>query len=155
MESQSQRNRMDNENGRVRASGDRTESFDVVCIGGGTAAVITGRPEGFIKLITRQRGRIGSATGGALLGAQIVGAGAGELIHEAVIAMQARTFTGRLAQAIHAYPSMSVGIQQTAAQLFAEGRRLAPVDDEPLPQPRSVAQGERPGVVVSGREQGR
>jgi len=94
-------------------------------------AAITGRPEGFIKLITRQRGRIGRATGGTLLGAQVVGSEAGELIHEAVIAMQARTFTGRLAQAVHAYPSMSVGIQQTAAQLFAEGRLLAPVDDEP------------------------
>lgn len=64
-------------------------------------AVITQAPDGFIKLITRQRGRIGRATGGALLGAQV--AGAGELIHEAVVAMQARVFTGRLAQAIHAY----------------------------------------------------
>ncbi len=96
-------------------------------------AAITGRPEGFIKLITRQRGRIGRATGGTLLGAQIAGAEAGELIHEAVISMQARTFTGRLAQAVHAYPSMSVGVQQTAAQLFADGRVLAPVDDEAPP----------------------
>ncbi|MDQ2729492.1 MAG: FAD-dependent oxidoreductase [Actinomycetota bacterium] len=93
-------------------------------------AAITGQPEGFIKLITRQRGPVGRATGGTLLGAHIVGAEAGELIHETVIAMQARAFTGRLAQAVHAYPSMSVGIQQTAAQLFANGRILAPVDDE-------------------------
>ncbi|MGI8412720.1 MAG: dihydrolipoyl dehydrogenase family protein [Solirubrobacteraceae bacterium] len=96
-------------------------------------AAITGRPEGFIKLITRQRGRIGRATGGTLLAAQIVGAHAGELIHEAVISMQARTFTGRLAQAVHAYPSMSVGIQQASAQLFADGRLLAPVGDEAAP----------------------
>ncbi len=93
-------------------------------------AVITGHPDGFIRLITRQRGRFGRATGGTLLGAHIVGAEAGELIHEAVITMQAKAFTGRLAQAVHAYPSMSVGIQQAAAQLFANGRLLAPVDGE-------------------------
>lgn len=94
-------------------------------------AAITGQPEGFIKLVTRQRGRVGRATGGTLLGAHIVGGEAGELIHEAVIAMQARAFTGRLAQAVHAYPSMSVGMQQAAAQLFANGRLLAPVDEDP------------------------
>ncbi len=115
-------------------------------------AAITGRPEGFIKLITRQRGRIGRANGGTLLGAQIVGAEAGELIHEAVISMQARSFTGRLAQAVHAYPSMSVGIKQAAAQLFDEGRLLAPVDDEaPTDQTQPVAKPESAAFDVNAR----
>ena len=39
--------------------------------------------------------------------------------------MQARTFSGRVAQAIHAYPSMSMGVQQAVAQLFPAGRAVA------------------------------
>jgi len=36
--------------------------------------------------------------------------------------MQARTFSGRLAQAIHAYPTMSMGVQQAVGLLFPGGR---------------------------------
>ncbi len=60
-----------------------------------------------------------------MLGAHLIGPGAGELIHEFVLAMQVRAFSGRLAQAIHAYPAMSVGVQQAAAQLFGAGRATA------------------------------
>ncbi len=88
-------------------------------------AVITGEPEGLIKVITKGNPVIGHAGGGALLGAHIIGPGAGELIHEFVLAMQVRAFSGRLAQAVHAYPSMSLAVQQTAAQLFATGRATA------------------------------
>lgn len=88
-------------------------------------AVITGEPEGLIKVITKGNPVIGHAGGGALLGAHIIGPGAGELIHEFVLAMQVRAFSGRLAQAVHAYPSMSLAVQQTAAQLFAAGRATA------------------------------
>jgi pyruvate/2-oxoglutarate dehydrogenase complex dihydrolipoamide dehydrogenase (E3) component len=63
--------------------------------------------------------------GGEVLGAHLIGPGAGELIHEFVLAMQVRAFSGRLAQAIHAYPAMSVGVQQAAAQLFPAGRATA------------------------------
>ena len=88
-------------------------------------AVITGDVDGMIKVITKGNPLIGHAGGGAVLGAHIIGAGAGELIHEFVLAMQVRAFSGRLAQAIHAYPAMSVGVQQAAAQLFAAGRATA------------------------------
>jgi pyruvate/2-oxoglutarate dehydrogenase complex dihydrolipoamide dehydrogenase (E3) component len=88
-------------------------------------AVIAGRPRGMIKVITAGKPFLGHAGGGTLLGAHIVGRGAGELIHEFVIGMQMRAFSGRLAQAIHAYPSMSVGVQQAVAQLFAGGRATA------------------------------
>ena len=39
--------------------------------------------------------------------------------------MQVRAFSGRLAQAIHAYPTMSVGVQQAVARLFEGGRATA------------------------------
>ena len=88
-------------------------------------AVIAGEPDGLIKVITKGNPLIGHAGGGAVLGAHIIGPAAGELIHEFVMAMQVRAFSGRLAQAIHAYPSMSMGVQQAAAQLFAVGRATA------------------------------
>jgi pyruvate/2-oxoglutarate dehydrogenase complex dihydrolipoamide dehydrogenase (E3) component len=88
-------------------------------------AVITHRPRGVIKVITSGRPLLGHAGGGTILGAHIAGPGAGELIHEFVIAMQVRAFSGRLAQAIHAYPSMSVGVQQVVARLFVAGRATA------------------------------
>jgi pyruvate/2-oxoglutarate dehydrogenase complex dihydrolipoamide dehydrogenase (E3) component len=88
-------------------------------------AVIVGEPDGLVKVITKGKPLIGHAGGGAVLGAHIIGPGAGELIHEFVLAMQLRAFSGRLAQAIHAYPSMSVGVQQAAARLFAAGRATA------------------------------
>jgi pyruvate/2-oxoglutarate dehydrogenase complex dihydrolipoamide dehydrogenase (E3) component len=88
-------------------------------------AVITRRPHGLIKVITAGKPLLGHAGGGTILGAHIAGPGAGELIHEFVIGMQVRAFSGRLAQAIHAYPTMSVGVQQTVARLFASGRATA------------------------------
>jgi pyruvate/2-oxoglutarate dehydrogenase complex dihydrolipoamide dehydrogenase (E3) component len=91
-------------------------------------ARILGEEEGFVKLVTLRKGFLGKRTGGRLLGAHVVGPKAGELLHEAVVAMQAKSFTGRLAQAIHAYPSTSIALQQAAAQLFPEGRALTPVD---------------------------
>ena len=91
-------------------------------------ARILGEEEGFAKLVTLRKGFLGKRTGGRLLGAHVVGPKAGELLHEAVVAMQTRSFTGRLAQAIHAYPSTSIALQQAAAQLFPEGRALTPVD---------------------------
>ncbi len=91
-------------------------------------ARILGEERGFVKLVTLRRGLLGGRTGGRLLGAHIVGPKAGELLHEAVVAMQAKSFTGRLAQAIHAYPTASMAVQQAAAQLFPDGRAVTPVE---------------------------
>ena len=88
-------------------------------------AVITRRPRGLIKVITGGKPLLGHAGGGTILGAHIAGPGAGELIHEFVVGMQVHAFSGRLAQAIHAYPSMSVGVQQAVARLFENGRAAA------------------------------
>ena len=63
-----------------------------------------------------------------LLGATIVAPRAGEMVHEVVLAMRTRMFTGRLAQTVHAYPTWSTAVRQAAAQFFFEvyGRRARP-----------------------------
>ncbi|MFN2451028.1 MAG: NAD(P)/FAD-dependent oxidoreductase [Candidatus Dormibacteria bacterium] len=88
-------------------------------------AVIERSLAGVIKVITRGKPVIGHLGGGEVLGAHIVGPDAGELIHEFVLTMNTHSFAGRLAQAIHAYPSMAMGVQQAAAQLFPSGRAVA------------------------------
>jgi len=109
-------------------------------------AVITQRTHGVIKVITAARPVVGHAGGGAILGAHIVGPGAGELIHEFVVGMQLRAFSGRLAQAIHAYPSMSVGVQQTVARLFDTGRAAAGEDRKDIDNPpEAIAVAATPG----------
>ena len=89
-------------------------------------ARILERPPGFVKLVTAARPVLGRAGGGVLVGAEIVGARAGELIQECALAIQTRCFAGRLAQTIHAYPTMSVAVQQAESQLSPLGRILAP-----------------------------
>jgi pyruvate/2-oxoglutarate dehydrogenase complex dihydrolipoamide dehydrogenase (E3) component len=91
-------------------------------------AVAAGKTRGFIKLIAGPRPMLGNAGGGRILGATVVAARGGELIHEAALAMRTRMFTARLAQAVHAYPTWSMAVRQAAAQFFMEidGRRARP-----------------------------
>ena len=97
-------------------------------------AVIEREPEGLIKIIVGKKPVVGYALGGGeVLGAQLVGPGAGELVHEFVVSMQARTFSGRLAQAIHAYPTMSIGVQQAAGLLFPSGHATVDLREGILP----------------------
>ena len=88
-------------------------------------AVIEGQVGGMVKLVTSERPVVGRLGGGRVLGAHLVGPGAGELIHEVAVAMRSNSFAGRLAQTIHAYPSMSLAVQQAAAQLFPRYRAIA------------------------------
>ena len=92
-------------------------------------AIVSGRTEGFIKIIVGPRRLIGNAGGGKILGATIVAPRAGEMIHEPALAMRTNMFAGRLAQSVHAYPSWSTGIQKAMGQLFyeIEGRQARPV----------------------------
>jgi len=91
-------------------------------------AITEGRTEGFVKLIAGPRKLVGKRGGGELLGATVVAARGGEMIHEPALAMRTGMFIGRLAQTVHAYPSWSVAIQKAAAQFFVEveGRRSRP-----------------------------
>ena len=84
-------------------------------------AITAGRTEGFIKIVAGRRRVLRNTGGGRVIGATIVAARAGEMIHEIALAMRTSMFTGRLAQTVHAYPTWSLAIQQTAAQFF--GRR--------------------------------
>jgi len=70
-------------------------------------AILDGEEEGFVRVITA-RGR------GAILGATIVGAGAGEMIHELALAMQRRVDLSRLSSLIHVYPTLSQAVQRAA-----------------------------------------
>ncbi len=91
-------------------------------------AVTAGRTDGFITLIAGPRRLLRHLGGGRIVGATIVAARAGEMIHEPALAMAANMFTGRLAEATHAYPTWSYGIQLAAAQFFLPigGRRARP-----------------------------
>ena len=81
-------------------------TFDVKTLG---RALVDSTNVGLIKLV-------GDARTGEILGGHIVAPGAGELIHEIVAAMQARTHVQDLARAIHAYPTFSEGIQAAAGE---------------------------------------
>jgi pyruvate/2-oxoglutarate dehydrogenase complex dihydrolipoamide dehydrogenase (E3) component len=67
---------------------------------------------GFLKIITKPDG--------AILGASIVSARAGEAIAEIVVAMKQRMKIGDLAGTIHPYPTYSTAVQQMAAQIAVE-----------------------------------
>ncbi|WP_306357924.1 MULTISPECIES: NAD(P)/FAD-dependent oxidoreductase [unclassified Nocardia] len=84
-------------------------------------AITAERTIGFVKLIAGPRRILGMVGGGRILGATIVAARAGELIHEPALAMRTGMFTGRLAQTVHAYPTWSMAVQQAAAQFFGYG----------------------------------
>jgi pyruvate/2-oxoglutarate dehydrogenase complex dihydrolipoamide dehydrogenase (E3) component len=96
-------------------------------------AIVTGQTAGFVKLIAGPRPILRGMGGGRILGATIVAARAGELIHEPALAIRARMFTGRLAQTVHAYPTWSVAVRQAAAQFFFEtgGRQARPAHPDP------------------------
>ena len=93
-------------------------------------AVTDGRTDGFISIVAGPRRLLRNAGGGRILGATIVAPRAGEMISEVVLAMRTRAFAGRLAQASHAYPTWSNGVQKAATQFFGEidGRQARRVD---------------------------
>ncbi len=69
-------------------------------------AIVDGATAGFCKVVTRRNGTI--------LGATIVGRGAGEVIMELVLAMRHRVPLGRLASAIHPYPTRGEIVKRAA-----------------------------------------
>ena len=75
-------------------------------------AIVDGATAGFAKIVTRRDGRI--------LGATIVGRGAGELIMEIVLAMQFRLPFQKLAAVIHPYPTMSEIVRHAAGNWYRQ-----------------------------------
>jgi dihydrolipoamide dehydrogenase len=76
----------------------------------GRAATL-GRADGLTKLVA-------DAATGRLLGAGIVGPGAGELIAEAALAIEAALTAEDLAATIHAHPTLAEGLMEAAESLL-------------------------------------
>lgn len=77
--------------------------------------------DGFIKVIVAPKRVARNVGGGRVVGATIVAPRAGEMIAELALAMRTKMFAGRIAQTSHAYPTWSIGVQQTVGQLFGYG----------------------------------
>ncbi len=85
-----------------------TASFPWGALGRASAA---GRNDGLTRLvIERDTERV--------LGVQIVGAGAGELIGEGVLAVELGARTADLAESIHAHPTLSESLMEAAAVFY-------------------------------------
>jgi pyruvate/2-oxoglutarate dehydrogenase complex dihydrolipoamide dehydrogenase (E3) component len=104
-------------------------------------AVTAGATRGFVKLLAGPRPVVGNLGGGRILGATIVAARGGEMIHEAALAMRTGMFTGRLVQTVHAYPTWSLALRQAATQFFMEldGRKARPARHAPATTPRRAS----------------
>jgi pyruvate/2-oxoglutarate dehydrogenase complex dihydrolipoamide dehydrogenase (E3) component len=76
-------------------------------------AITDGADQGFVKLIHRRDG--------SLLGVTIVAKQAAEMVHEYALALTHGLKLRDLAEAIHVYPTYSLGTQTLAARLTAEG----------------------------------
>ena len=86
-------------------------------------ALVAGERRGLVKLVADGASR-------RILGGQIIGARAGELIHEIAVAIKAGMSVDELAEVIHAYPTLSEGVEAAAADAapndeFADGERAA------------------------------
>ncbi len=75
-------------------------------------AVTDAEEKGLAKVITDKKGFI--------LGAHIVGASAGEIIHEYVLAKTSKWKIGSLSSAIHIYPTLAQVVKRSADQYYFE-----------------------------------
>jgi len=73
-------------------------------------AIVDGADEGFVKVITHRRGRI--------VGATVVGSGAGELVVPFVLAIKHGITLPKLARIVYPYPTMSEGIKRAANEYY-------------------------------------
>ncbi len=91
-------------------------------------AIVTGDTRGFVKLVAAPRRLTGRLGGGRLVGATVVAARGGEVVHEAALVARTAMPVWRLASTVHAYPTWSTAVRQAAVQFFAEidGRRARP-----------------------------
>jgi pyruvate/2-oxoglutarate dehydrogenase complex dihydrolipoamide dehydrogenase (E3) component len=77
---------------------------------GNDRAVTDLQESGFSKVICDKKG--------CILGAHIVGAGAGEIIHEYVLAKSAGIKIGKFSSAIHVYPTLAQVVKRSADQYY-------------------------------------
>jgi len=74
-------------------------------------AYITGETAGFVKIVT------GKETG-EILGAQIIGPRASELVHEIVVAMKGEVVIDDLAATVHSHPTLAEAVMEAAEDCF-------------------------------------
>ena len=74
-------------------------------------ALVDGVGVGMVKLVAKR-------PGGQLLGAQILGPRAGELIQEAILVLTRRGNIREIADAIHVYPTLSIAVQRAAQRWY-------------------------------------
>jgi len=75
-------------------------------------AIVDGHTEGFIKIVTRKNGRI--------VGATVLGSGAGDLILPVVMAMNGRMKISSLSHVVYPYPTMVEGVKRAADSYYRE-----------------------------------
>ncbi len=74
-------------------------------------AYITGETEGFIKIVT-------NSETGEILGAQMVGPEASNLVHEVAVAMKGELLIDDLASTVHSHPTLSESVMEAAEDCF-------------------------------------
>jgi dihydrolipoamide dehydrogenase len=80
-------------------------------------AIAIDRPEGLTKLVL-------DAASGRVLGVGIAGAGAGEMIAEGVLAVEMGASAGDLAHVIHAHPTLSETVMESAEVFFGHATHV-------------------------------
>jgi dihydrolipoamide dehydrogenase len=74
-----------------------------------------GETDGFVKILAHSRS-------GRILGVHIIGPRASELIAECVIAIQSHVTSDELSRTIHAHPTLSEAVHESAAMLLRSSR---------------------------------
>ncbi len=74
-------------------------------------AFITGETEGFINIVTNEET-------GEILGAQMVGPRAADLVHEVAVAMKGEMLVDDLSTTIHSHPTLSEAVMEAAEDCF-------------------------------------
>ncbi len=84
--------------------------------------------DGYLKVISGPKGVTGTLAGGRIVGATVVAERAGEILAELSLALQLRTYIGRVALAVHPYPTWSYAVPKVLAQFFTtiEGHTARP-----------------------------
>jgi dihydrolipoamide dehydrogenase len=93
----------------------RTSKFSFAANG---KAVSLGAAEGFVKWIANEEGR--------LLGAQIMGPHASDLIHEAALAIDQGMDAADVFHMVHAHPTLSEAVHEAAGGLLGQAIHIAP-----------------------------
>jgi dihydrolipoamide dehydrogenase len=70
-------------------------------------AYITGETVGFIKIVT-------DSETGEILGSQMIGPRASDLVHEVAVAMKGEMVIGSLAETVHSHPTLSEAVMEAA-----------------------------------------